>query len=148
MPYDLRPKVEAEIDRLCEAGIISPVKFSEWATPIVPVVKKNGDVRICGDFKVTINPALCAEKYPIPRIEDLFASLSGGQHFSKTYPMPTCKWLWRKNLENSSQSLRPRVCSAITGLLLGLHHHQLFSSEPWIRSSRACQTSTATWTIF
>lgn len=83
VPYALRPKVEAEIDRLCEQGIISPVKFSEWATPIVPVVKKNGDVRICGDFKVTVNPALCVEKYPIPRIEDLFASLSGGQHFSK-----------------------------------------------------------------
>lgn len=83
VPYALRPKVEAEIDRLCEQGIISPVKFSEWATPIVPVMKKNGDVRICGDFKVTVNPALCVEKYPIPRIEDLFASLSGGQHFSK-----------------------------------------------------------------
>ncbi|XP_062389531.1 uncharacterized protein K02A2.6-like [Sardina pilchardus] len=83
VPYALRPKVEAEIDRLSEQGIISPVKFSDWATPIVPVVKKNGDVRICGDFKVTINPALQVEKYPIPRIEDLFASLSGGQHFSK-----------------------------------------------------------------
>ena len=83
VPYALRPKVEAEIDRLREQGIISPVKFSDWATPIVPVVKKNGDVRICGDFKVTINPVLQVEKYPIPRIEDLFASLSGGQHFSK-----------------------------------------------------------------
>ncbi|XP_061570024.1 uncharacterized protein K02A2.6-like [Cololabis saira] len=83
VPYALRPKVEVEIERLCDQGIISPVKFSEWATPIVPVVKKNGDVRICGDFKVTINPALCVEKYPIPRIEDLFASLSGGQQFSK-----------------------------------------------------------------
>ena len=83
VPYALRPKVEAEIERLCEKGIISPVKFREWATPIVPVVKKNGEVRICGDFKVTINPALCVEKYPIPRIEDLFASLSGGQQFSK-----------------------------------------------------------------
>ncbi|KAJ8333939.1 hypothetical protein SKAU_G00412580 [Synaphobranchus kaupii] len=83
IPYTLRPKVEAEIDRLSEQGVISPVKFSDWATPIVPVVKKNGDVRICGDFKVTINPALCVEHYPIPRIEDLFASLSGGQHFSK-----------------------------------------------------------------
>lgn len=38
---------------------------------------------ICGDFKVTPNPASCAEHYPIPRIEDLFASLAGGQRFSK-----------------------------------------------------------------
>lgn len=62
--------MEAEINQLKEQGIISPVAFSNWATPIVPVVKKNGDVRIYGDFKVTINPALCAERYPIPQIED------------------------------------------------------------------------------
>ena len=63
--------------------MISPVQFSEWATPIVPVIRKNGGVRICGDFKVTVNLALCVEHYQIPCIEDLFASLSGGQHFSK-----------------------------------------------------------------
>ncbi|XP_060754235.1 uncharacterized protein K02A2.6-like [Neoarius graeffei] len=83
VPYALRPKVEAEIERLFQQGVISPVQFSDWATPIVPVIKKNGSVRICGDFKVTVNPALCAEHYPIPRIEDLFASLSGGHRFSK-----------------------------------------------------------------
>ncbi len=83
VPYALKPKVEAEINRLLELGVISPVTCSNWATPIVPVVKKNGDVRICGDFKVTVNPALCVERYPIPRIEDLFASLAGGQRFTK-----------------------------------------------------------------
>ncbi len=83
VPYALKPKVEAEINRLLELGVISPVTCSDWATPIVPVVKKNGDVRICGDFKVTVNPALCVERYPIPRIEDLFASLAGGQRFTK-----------------------------------------------------------------
>ncbi len=51
---------------------------SDWATPIVPVVKKNGDMRIRGDFKVTVNPALCVERYPIPRIEDLFCISSTG----------------------------------------------------------------------
>ncbi|XP_059413408.1 uncharacterized protein K02A2.6-like [Carassius carassius] len=83
VPYAIRPKVEAELDRLVKQGIISPVRFSEWATPIVPVVKKGGNVRICGDFKITVNPALCVEHYPLPRIEDLFASLAGGQRFSK-----------------------------------------------------------------
>ncbi|XP_051962904.1 uncharacterized protein K02A2.6-like [Xyrauchen texanus] len=83
VPYAIRPKVEEEIDRLLKQGIISPVRFSEWATPIVPVIKKGGNVRICGDFKITVNPALCAEHYPLPRIEDLFASLAGGQRFSK-----------------------------------------------------------------
>jgi len=49
----------------------------------VPVSKNDGAVRFCGDFKVTLNPALCVDKYPIQRIEDLFASLAGGQCFSK-----------------------------------------------------------------
>lgn len=83
VPYALKPKVEAELNRLLELGVISPVTCSEWATPIVPVVKRNGDVRICGDFKVTVNPALCVDRYPIPRIEDLFSSLAGGQRFTK-----------------------------------------------------------------
>ncbi|KAK3712034.1 hypothetical protein QZH41_000190 [Actinostola sp. cb2023] len=81
VPYALRPKVEAELERLEKEGILSKVEYSEWATPIV--VKRNGSVRICGDFKVTVNPVLLAEQYPLPRIEDIFANLAGGQHFSK-----------------------------------------------------------------
>ena len=45
-------------------------------------MKPDGKVRICGDYKVTINRAAKVERYPIPRIE-LFASLSAGQRFTK-----------------------------------------------------------------
>lgn len=83
VPYAIRPKVEAELTRLTEMGVISPMQYSEWATPVVPVIKKDGSVRLCGDFKVTLNPAICVDHYPIPRIEDLFASLVGSQLFSK-----------------------------------------------------------------
>ena len=83
VPYALRPKVEAELTRLEKEGILSKVEYSEWATPIVPVVKRNGSVRLCGDFKVSVNPVLLAEQYPLPRIEDIFANLAGGKHFSK-----------------------------------------------------------------
>jgi len=55
------------------------------STPIVPVLKENGTVRICGDFKQTTNKATKTEVYPLPRIEDLFASLAGGTVFSKLY---------------------------------------------------------------
>ena len=44
LPYSLKAKVEHELDRLQADRIISPVRFSDWATPIVPVVKSNGDV--------------------------------------------------------------------------------------------------------
>jgi hypothetical protein len=72
-----------ELDRLEQTGVISKVDHSEWATPIVPISKNNGDVRICGDFKVTVNPVLLEHTYPLPKIEDIFATLAGGQQFSK-----------------------------------------------------------------
>ena len=39
MPYILRERVEKELDRLLSEGIIEPVQFSDWAAPIVPIVK-------------------------------------------------------------------------------------------------------------
>lgn len=83
VPYSMKPKVEAEINKLVNDGILEKCNYSEWATPIVPVPKKDGSVRLCGDFKVTVNPVLEIEQYPLPRIEDIFAALSGGKHFSK-----------------------------------------------------------------
>ena len=81
--YTLQEKVDKELDRLQQQGVIEPVKFSEWATPIVPVLKQNGDVRLCGDYKVTVNKVSYLEQYPIPRLEDLMVSLGGGKTFTK-----------------------------------------------------------------
>ena len=83
VPYALRSKVEEELRRLQKEGILTKVEWNEWGTPIVPVPKKDGSVRICGDYKITVNPELQAEQYPLPRIEDIFANLAGGQKFSK-----------------------------------------------------------------
>jgi hypothetical protein len=65
LPYVMRPKVEKELDRLEQEGVIFKVPTSDWATPIVPIVKQLGDVRICRDFKVTINPQLQIEQYSL-----------------------------------------------------------------------------------
>lgn len=81
--YTLRLRVEEELDRLQKEGVISSAKFSEWATPIVPIPKANGKVRIVGDYKVTLNRAMKIEQYPLPKIAKIFASLGDGQKFSK-----------------------------------------------------------------
>ena len=63
--------------------MIEPVQFSDWAAPIVPVIKSDGSVLICGDYMVTVNQATKVDQYSIPQIDDLFASLSGGKRFTK-----------------------------------------------------------------
>ena len=84
VPYGLRHAVELEMERLEKEGIVAPVQFADWAAPIVPVIKSDGkSVRICGDFKLTVNQASKLDRYPIPRINDLFATLAGGTSFSK-----------------------------------------------------------------
>ena len=83
VPYMLREKVDRELYDLQAKGIISPVQSSPWAAPIVPVLKQNGKMRICGDYKLTINQAAPREVYPLPTVEELFANLSGGEFFSK-----------------------------------------------------------------
>ncbi|RXN17967.1 integrase core domain [Labeo rohita] len=77
VPYALREAVEKELERLQRHGIITQVERSDWAAPIVVVPKKDGSVRVCGDYKVTINRCILPEEYPLPNTEDLFATLAG-----------------------------------------------------------------------
>ena len=83
VPYSLKKKVEEELERLQAEGTVEPVQFAEWAAPIVPIVKEDKSIRICGDYKVTVNQAVKLDNYPIPKAEDLFATLNGGDKFSK-----------------------------------------------------------------
>ena len=83
VPYSMKVKIEEELDRLLSLGILKPVQFSEWVTPIVPVLKPDRSVRICGDFKVTVNPLAKLDRYTISRIEDLLATLGGGKSSTK-----------------------------------------------------------------
>ena len=76
----IRDSIEAELQRLENASIITKI---EWAAPIVAVPKKDGKLRICGDYKVTINPSMNVVQHPLPKPDDLFATLAGGTVFSK-----------------------------------------------------------------
>ena len=78
VPFAIRDAVGQELDRLEETGVLRKVNYSEWAAPIVPVPQKDGSLRICGDYKMTINPFLLVDQYPLPNPTDLLASLAGG----------------------------------------------------------------------
>ena len=78
--------VDAELDKLVEQGILTPVRFSEWAAPIVLVLKSDKKhVRICGDFKQTVNQASHVDEYPIPKISrgKLFSTLDMSQAYQQ-----------------------------------------------------------------
>ena len=84
LPYAVKAKVEEELDWLVAQGTLEPVQMSEWASPIVPVVKpEKNSARICGDFKQTVNPVAKLDRYPIPKVQDLFVKLTGGCTFTK-----------------------------------------------------------------
>ena len=83
VPHAIRARLDRELERLQREDIIQPVEFAEWAAPVVPVVKRDGTVRLCGDYKLTVNRVAKVDSYPLPRVEDLFAQLSGGQTFTK-----------------------------------------------------------------
>ena len=93
VPYSQRKKVGEELEWLEKDDILKPVKSSEWASPIVPVVKNNGSVRSCEDFKTTLNPALKHKLYPLPKIADIFTILAerGRNSVKLTLHKLTCK---------------------------------------------------------
>jgi len=81
-PFALRNKIEDELNRLVQTNIIEKVDHSEWATPIVPVLKSDSTLRICGDYKVTVNQVIAKDEHPIPRIDELANKLAHGEKFS------------------------------------------------------------------
>ena len=73
IPILLLPKVE---------GVISSVSEpTEWCAPMVPVIKKSGDVRICVDLK-HLNESIVRPKFVIPTKEDILSKFSDGTVFS------------------------------------------------------------------
>lgn len=82
LPYALREPVEKQIEEMVSVGILMPTHYSEWASPVVVVPKKNKSIRICVDFKATVNRYLEKDHYPLPRIDEIFDKVGNGQIFT------------------------------------------------------------------
>lgn len=80
LPHFLRNYVKSEIENMLNAGIITSSK-SPWASPMVLVKKKNGEHRVCIDYR-KLNSQTIKDSYPIPRIDDYLDMLMGAKVFS------------------------------------------------------------------
>lgn len=83
VPYTFKKDIESQLTLLSEQGIITKIENPEWGTPSVPILKDDGKVRICADYKVTLNKYLKDNNYPLPRISDILTIVSDGKIFSK-----------------------------------------------------------------
>ena len=120
VPYALREKIEQDLERLEKAGTIEPVQYSEWATPIVPVMKNDGTVRVCGDYKLTVNKVSKLDGCPIPKLNDYYTKLAGGQAFTELDLSHAYEqMLVDDGPKEFSQSIRPKVFSDIIASRMG-----------------------------
>ena len=66
VPITIEKQVDAKIEKIVKQGYWTPISQSKWATPLVPVPKKDGGVRIFGDYKPTVNTQIEIAHHPLP----------------------------------------------------------------------------------
>ena len=89
VPFVHREKISQMVDDMLEKGIIQP-SSSPWASPIVLVPKKDGQLRFCVDYR-RLNSVTKKDQYPLPRIEDILDSL-GEMHYFSTLDLASGYW--------------------------------------------------------
>lgn len=146
VPLAMKPKLQAELDRLTDLGVIAPVdEPTDWVSNIVVATKSSGDLRVCIDPK-ELNKALKRERYPIPVIDDVLPELAKARLFTKvdakngywhvvldeesskltTFDTPFGRYLWKRlpfGLSVASEIFQKRLNQALDKLdgLLSVH---------------------------
>ena len=112
-------------------GVITPVQFSDWAAPIVPVIKRDETVQIYGNYQLTINKAAKLEVYLLSCIEDLLASLASGKTFTK---LDLFHPYFQVKLDEESKkyvTVNTHGPLSVSDFHLELHQLQQFFSGSW-----------------
>ena len=115
-PAELK-ELKVQLKDLTDKGFIQP-SISPWGAPVLFVKKKDGTLRMCIDYR-QLNKVTIKNKYPLPRIDDLFDQLQGSSFFSKI-------------------DLRSGIISL--GLGMGMSQKQLFVPVMVIMSSWLCHS--------
>jgi hypothetical protein len=76
-------ELKEHLKELLDKGFIHP-SSSSWGAPVIFVLKKNVTQRLCRDYRA-LNEVTIKNKYPLPRIDDLFDQLQSACVFSKIY---------------------------------------------------------------
>ena len=86
-------------------GVIDPINLPEWAASIVPVLKNDGSIVICGDYNVIINQASQVDSYPLLIIDQQLISINGRwKEIFKTIPIP-CLLYQKIPMDDASKKL-------------------------------------------
>eukprot|EP00253_Pinus_taeda_P004517 PITA_04517 len=80
-PFTQKNEIEKIIKELLEEGVIHP-SISPYSSPVVMVLKKDGEWRMCPDFRA-LNKLTIKDKFPIPVVDDFLDELNGAQFFTK-----------------------------------------------------------------
>ena len=78
---EVEAQIIQEVKKLLTTGFIKPIQHPKWLSNIVPVKKKNGQIRYCVDFR-NLNKACLKDEFPLPNIDFLVASAAGSSMFS------------------------------------------------------------------
>ena len=77
----LLPSIEKEVNRLYKAGIIVPIRFSDWISNFIPVRKKTGEIMLCIDFR-KLNKASLKDNYPLSKMDHILQRVVGASRMS------------------------------------------------------------------
>ena len=75
------PVIEKEVKKLLDAKIIVPLRYSSWIANLVPVRKKNGEIRLCVDFR-NLNKSCLKDNYSLPKIDQILQRVVGSHRIS------------------------------------------------------------------
>nr|GEU81382.1 hypothetical protein [Tanacetum cinerariifolium] len=121
-PYRLAPsemkEFSEQLKELSEKGFIRP-SSSPWGAPVLFIKKKDGSFRMCIDYR-KLNKLTIKNRYPLPRIDDLFDQLTRYGHYEfqvmpfrlTNAPAKNKPYVWGDDEEEAFQTLKLKLCSA------------------------------------